>query len=345
MNGQELEDNVSRLIQNLLGQSTEIGSHIHDCVNRSKILAEFTAMYNAWTGMEKAGANRFLSCKSGLPGPGSKVVLKPENAVTIDTLMKHANRPMKGKFFFCRTIAPVFKMTGAVTIVEDIEGKKGARLSMYNVMSETRSEDLLAILPVGTFLAIINPYFKTNVDGGMSVRVDSPTDIIHLDKPTVCRLLGGKKWKGEIPKEFKSLYDPKKNGMGVEDKSGSTGERTFQDYHSDGNKNFVEKRFHDAVDCYTKALALDPNNLTVLCNRAAAYNSLALFRLAKSDADKVLEKDPKNVKACHRWAKAEATSNGVQAVIFLQRKIMELPKKPKNGEFTLNIVIFCSQFG
>lgn len=70
-----------------------------------------------------------------------------------------------------------------------------------------------------------------------------------------------------------------------------------------GNELFKSGDFRDAVDAYTKSLALASKDAT-LSNRAAAYLKLELFDRAIEDCTAVLANDPKHVKALMRRAVA-----------------------------------------
>ncbi|KZW00613.1 TPR-like protein [Exidia glandulosa HHB12029] len=67
-----------------------------------------------------------------------------------------------------------------------------------------------------------------------------------------------------------------------------------------GNQHMTKKDYAQAIDAYTKAIALDPKNAVYYSNRAAAYSSTADHLSAVSDAEKAIEVDPAFVKAYHR---------------------------------------------
>lgn len=73
-----------------------------------------------------------------------------------------------------------------------------------------------------------------------------------------------------------------------------------------GNQHMTGKRYAEAIDAYTKAIALDPKNPVYYSNRAAAYSSTANHTSAVTDAEKAIEVDPAFVKAYHRLGCAHA---------------------------------------
>lgn len=79
----------------------------------------------------------------------------------------------------------------------------------------------------------------------------------------------------------------------------------------DGNRAMASRSYSDAVDFYTKAIALNPYSPIYYANRAAAYSSLKEQDNAIADANKALELDPSYAKAYSRlglayYAKGEA---------------------------------------
>ncbi len=68
----------------------------------------------------------------------------------------------------------------------------------------------------------------------------------------------------------------------------------------EGNTLMSGKKYDEAIEAYTKAIAIDPNNPVYYSNRAAAYSSKTDHLAAVGDAEKALSVDPKFVKAYHR---------------------------------------------
>lgn len=91
--------------------------------------------------------------------------------------MKFINQRLMGKFFLCRTICPAFKMVAVGNVVDDPDGQLCVRLSLYNFINGSLLD---SHLPVGSVLAIKNPWFKTTADHGLTVRCDNPADVASL---------------------------------------------------------------------------------------------------------------------------------------------------------------------
>ncbi|KAI0853531.1 heat shock protein [Daldinia vernicosa] len=59
-----------------------------------------------------------------------------------------------------------------------------------------------------------------------------------------------------------------------------------------GNKAIAEKKFDEAIDAFTKAITIDPNNHILYSNRSAAYASKKDWTNALSDAEKTTQIKP-----------------------------------------------------
>jgi tetratricopeptide (TPR) repeat protein len=77
-----------------------------------------------------------------------------------------------------------------------------------------------------------------------------------------------------------------------------------QHHREQGNVAFQQKRYADAAEAYSKAIALEPNSELLHCNRAAAQLMLGKFHAALADAQAAIVIEPNHVKAHWRAAKA-----------------------------------------
>lgn len=59
-----------------------------------------------------------------------------------------------------------------------------------------------------------------------------------------------------------------------------------------GNKAFAEKKYEEAIDFFTQAIAIDPNNHVYYSNRSASYANLKNFQKALDDAEQVIKIKP-----------------------------------------------------
>jgi small glutamine-rich tetratricopeptide repeat-containing protein alpha len=68
----------------------------------------------------------------------------------------------------------------------------------------------------------------------------------------------------------------------------------------EGNSLMSVKKYDEAIEAYTKAIALHPNNPVYYSNRAAAHSNKNDHLAAVGDAEKAIAVDPKFVKGYHR---------------------------------------------
>lgn len=62
-----------------------------------------------------------------------------------------------------------------------------------------------------------------------------------------------------------------------------------QSFKEAGNKALQEKRFDDAIEAYSQAIAVDPSDHVFFSNRSAAYLSKGDAQNALQDANKCIE--------------------------------------------------------
>ncbi|KAI9684769.1 MAG: hypothetical protein M1829_000144 [Trizodia sp. TS-e1964] len=74
---------------------------------------------------------------------------------------------------------------------------------------------------------------------------------------------------------------------------------------AEGNAAMTKKDYPAAIDLYTKAIELAPNNAVYLSNRAAAYSGFLKHDKAKADAEAAVAIDPKYTKAWSRLGLAK----------------------------------------
>lgn len=79
-------------------------------------------------------------------------------------------------------------------------------------------------------------------------------------------------------------------------------------YKNEGNKAFQENRFQDAVDAFTKAIEINPNDHVFYSNRSGAYASLDKLQEALDDAIKCTQLKPDWAKGYQRKGKNNFTN-------------------------------------
>lgn len=84
----------------------------------------------------------------------------------------------RGTYLLLRSITPPDRMTAVMSIVED-ENKDALMPQLYH-QEEENERPADDILPEGTVLVVKEPYLKLMSDGDHGLRIDHPSDIIHL---------------------------------------------------------------------------------------------------------------------------------------------------------------------
>ena len=79
---------------------------------------------------------------------------------------------------------------------------------------------------------------------------------------------------------------------------------TSETWKEKGNALVKEKKYKEALDCYTKAIELDPNNQILYSNRSAMHLNLFNYEQALIDAEKAISLKPDYGKAYLRKGKA-----------------------------------------
>ena len=90
----------------------------------------------------------------------------------------------------------------------------------------------------------------------------------------------------------------------IEMKNKENIKETANDWKNKGNELVKEKKYKYALDCYTKAIDIDPNDPILYSNRSAMYYNLNQFEDAILDAEKAISLKHDYVKAYLRKGKA-----------------------------------------
>uniref|UniRef100_H0VB60 Small glutamine-rich tetratricopeptide repeat-containing protein beta n=1 Tax=Cavia porcellus TaxID=10141 RepID=H0VB60_CAVPO len=99
----------------------------------------------------------------------------------------------------------------------------------------------------------------------------------------------------------------------------------------EGNNHMKEENYAAAVDCYTQAIELDPNNAVYYCNRAAAQSKLSHYTDAIKDCEKAIAIDSKYSKAYGRMGLALTAMNKFEEAVRSYQKALDLD--PENDSY------------
>uniref|UniRef100_A0A673IX50 Small glutamine-rich tetratricopeptide repeat-containing protein alpha n=1 Tax=Sinocyclocheilus rhinocerous TaxID=307959 RepID=A0A673IX50_9TELE len=106
---------------------------------------------------------------------------------------------------------------------------------------------------------------------------------------------------------------------------------------TDGNDQMKVENFSAAVEFYSKAIQLNPQNAVYFCNRAAAYSKLGNYAGAVQDCERAIGIDPNYSKAYGRMGLALASLNKYSEAVSFYKKALELD--PDNDTYKANLQI------
>ncbi|XP_051957547.1 small glutamine-rich tetratricopeptide repeat-containing protein alpha-like [Xyrauchen texanus] len=106
---------------------------------------------------------------------------------------------------------------------------------------------------------------------------------------------------------------------------------------TDGNDQMKVENFSAAVEFYSKAIQLNPQNAVYYCNRAAAYSKLGNYAGAVQDCEHAIGIDPNYSKAYGRMGLALASLNKYTEAVSYYNKALELD--PDNDTYKANLQI------
>ncbi|RUS34537.1 hypothetical protein BC938DRAFT_479791 [Jimgerdemannia flammicorona] len=203
-----------------------------------------------------------------------------------------------GCVLVCRTIGTATTSVAVNVEIEDPIVDEGppaaqetkvarAQLSLYNFASVL--SDGADVMPPGIRLFIREPNYEIDASNGLPMlRSDSPDDVILVPNEQVDGpLLAGLRWSDAVSITYGK---PQIKNAAVLQRR--------------GNEQFVAKDYASAIESYTQALEVEPNDVVLLSNRAQAYLNLQQFWHALQDAEAAVKIDGANTKALFRHAKA-----------------------------------------
>lgn len=104
-----------------------------------------------------------------------------------------------------------------------------------------------------------------------------------------------------------------------------------------GNDHMKDEEFDKAIECYSKAIAIDGANAVYYCNRAAAHTGKQKYDLAITDCKKSLEIDPNYSKAYSRLGLTYSKMEIYDEAISCYKKALVLD--PNNEGYKKNLQI------
>lgn len=157
-------------------------------------------------------------------------------------------------------------------------------------------------MPVGQILAIKEPYYRKSRDGGLTVRVDNPANMVKLTPGDP--MLSGTAWASAAGATARSTATSSQQGGRDSSKAGTAMPETGAQHRDRGRVHFLADELLEALACYAAALAIDPSDCLSLSNQAECYLRLGDWTKAQEKAEAALAVDGGHVKSLFRRGKA-----------------------------------------
>lgn len=194
-----------------------------------------------------------------------------------------------GTVLFCRTITTPCTFVGLATVAEDAGGT-AFRLAVYNLVPDTSLTTADKALSKGSLLAIKEPYYRKSRDGGLTVRIDNPANLVRLQSSDM--VLKTTPWYVAPPtRALGSAAEP-------DAAAGLSDLRERRKHH------FERNEVEEAIECYKECCKLDPKDASLLSNLAECYLRIGDFEAALGAAEDALTLDPNHAKSSHRKSRA-----------------------------------------
>src|SRR5581483_3902593 len=121
----------------------------------------------------------------------------------------------------------------------------------------------------------------------------------------------------------------------VDDKNEQSKVLSTNDFRHRGNNYFNLNDFKAAIDEYSSGIKLEPNNITLLSNRAEAYLRLNQFRKALNDVEIVLNYECNHLKATFRKGKALCGLKRYQDAIITFQILLQIMQANNHNDNAL----------
>lgn len=265
------------------------------------------------------------------------LVLSPENLcqIRLREIATRINYIHTGRILFAKTVYfdPV-RQVGTSVLVEDDAGDL-IMLSLYNFIPNDVEPS--AVLPIGTRLAVLEPYMKRGRDsqqGELMLRCDNPQFVMRFENDEV--------------------WNAAKAGQFVTELVASVHEKDVDLLRTKGNTAFRQGQHERAMKIYTKALNVITSqngagtsktslevHTAILSNRAACMISLEKWEEAEDECQRVLALQPEHLKARFRLAHsllnlqqtvaAEKILQGLKRVKSIKKEVSKLLRVTQNA--------------
>ncbi|XP_072286726.1 serine/threonine-protein phosphatase 5 [Pyxicephalus adspersus] len=114
--------------------------------------------------------------------------------------------------------------------------------------------------------------------------------------------------------------------------SGGGGGRTAEELKEKANEYFRVKDYDRAVQYYTEAITLDPNNAIYYGNRSLAYLRTECYGYALADASRAIQLDAKYIKGYYRRAASNMALGKLKAALKDYETVVKVRPNDKDAQ-------------
>ena len=104
--------------------------------------------------------------------------------------------------------------------------------------------------------------------------------------------------------------------------------RAAKEFHRQADGLYERRKFDKAIETYTLAIGLNPNDYAIYNNRGAAYHATGEFQKAIDDYTKAVELNPYHFSAYNNRGAAYEDIGNIEQAVADYRKALEI--KPEN---------------
>ncbi|KAJ3242304.1 TOM (translocase of outer membrane) complex component [Chytriomyces hyalinus] len=134
--------------------------------------------------------------------------------------------------------------------------------------------------------------------------------------------------------EEKTQPDDHVTPQKVSEKDSAFPKELAKEYKTQGNRFFGEAKYADAIEFYTKAIAVNSKDAVFYANRAACHANLQNHEATIKDCDAALAIDPRYIKAIYRRAQAYSSLNKLELALNDYTAICMLEEFKKESSIT-----------
>jgi len=167
---------------------------------------------------------------------------------------------LSGRVVIGRVIVPTIKMNAIQILLEDQNCVENEIIivSLYNYILPQKNKlsvELDQVFPVGTVIAVKEPYFKVSVSGSFIISIEDPEDLEFIEDPNHPHLTNNN-WKQSIISKLPKDID----GWRVQ-----------------GNDSYNKQNYEQALRYYNGGLTIDPKHSILSLNKMAVLAQLKRY--------------------------------------------------------------------